>query len=132
MTREISIFRTIPHAAIETAARLDRIRKPVARGKTLPPSRKKRFWVITRAIITLISAESRVSKTISILMGGSRVNPFIGVGQIRIALSLSLSLRAVLAPRGRARKRDGGSALKALLGHPRESREINMTNYPEQ
>lgn len=81
--------------------------------------------------------ESRDSKTISILMAGSSVNPFIGVGQICI------SLRRQRLGRMEA---DGGSAesdarlplgrwqrVKSPARPPsRDSREINMTNYPQQ
>ena len=85
------------------------VRKPVkVRGawKNLATLPEKAFLGHYAAIITLISAESRVSKTISILMGGSRVNPFIGVGQIRIPLSLSLPIS--LFPR-RAVERGSGT-----------------------
>lgn len=78
----------------KVAAQLDRFVKLRGAWKNLATLPEKAFLGHYAAIITLISAESRVSKTISILMGGSRVNPFIGVGQIRIPLSLS-------APRSR-------------------------------
>lgn len=72
----------------KVAAQLDRFVKLRGAWKNLATLPEKAFLGHYAAIITLISAESRVSKTISILMGGSRVNPFIGVGQIRIPLSL--------------------------------------------
>lgn len=70
--------------------------------------------------------ESRDSKTISILMAGSSVNPFIGVGQICISLRRRLGRieaggRAEEAAAAAAYRWDGGSALKAPLGHPHAS-----------
>lgn len=65
------------------------------------PFRKKALRGSLRADNNSHKPESRNSKTISILMAGSSVNPFIGVGQICISSSASMAVRARPKERGR-------------------------------